>query len=100
MIDWILNHKYMWGFKEEKTMDDHKNKIEELEDKIEKLENDIANIKDVLEVQDEPEMDIEYFIKEEANCTALKEYKKPLNKLNDYEQKTCIEIAERHVLGI
>lgn len=50
--------------------------------------------------QDEPEMDIEYFIKEEANCTALKEYKKPLNKLNDYEQKTCIEIAERHVLGI
>ena len=58
MIDWIVNSKYMWGHKEEeKTMDDHKNKIEELEDKIEKLENDIANIKDVLEVQDEPEMD-------------------------------------------
>ena len=56
MIDWILNHKYMWGFKEEK-MDDHKNKIEELEDKIEKLENDIADIKEVLDVQDEPEMD-------------------------------------------
>ena len=34
--------------KEGKIMDDHKNKIEELEDKIEKLENDIANIKDVL----------------------------------------------------
>ena len=43
--------------KEEKIMEDHKNKIEELEDKIEKLENDIANIKDVLDVQDEPEMD-------------------------------------------
>ena len=57
MIDWIVNNKYMWGPKEEKNMDDHKNKIEELEDKIEKLENDIANIKDVLDVQDEPEMD-------------------------------------------
>ena len=35
MIDWIVNSKYMWGHKEEeKTMDDHKNKIEELEDKI------------------------------------------------------------------
>ena len=43
--------------KEGKLMDDHKNKIEELEDKIEKLENDIANIKEVLDVQDEPEMD-------------------------------------------
>ena len=42
--------------KEEK-MQDPKNKIEELEDKIEKLENDIANIKEVLDVQDEPEMD-------------------------------------------
>ena len=65
MIDWILNNKYMWGFKEGKIMDDHKNKIEELEDKIEQLENDIANIKEVLDVQDEPEMedndeDIEY----------------------------------------
>ena len=29
MIDWILNNKYMWGFKEGKIMDDHKNKIEE-----------------------------------------------------------------------
>ena len=38
--------------KEEK-MQDPKNKIEELEDKIEKLENDIANIKDVLDVQDQ-----------------------------------------------
>ena len=56
MIDWILNNKYMWGLKEGK-MDDHKNKIEELEDKIEKLENDIADIKEVLDVQDEPEMD-------------------------------------------
>ena len=56
MIDWILNNKYMWGFKEG-NMDDHKNKIEELEDKIEKLENDIANIKVVLDVQDEPEME-------------------------------------------
>ena len=45
--------------KEEKIMEDHKNKIEELEDKIEKLENEIANIKDVLDVQDEPEDDIE-----------------------------------------
>ena len=43
--------------KEEKIMEDHKNKIEELEDKIEKLENDIADIKEVLDVQDEPEMD-------------------------------------------
>ena len=32
-------------------------KTGKLEDKIEKLENDIANIKDVLDVQDEPEMD-------------------------------------------
>ena len=45
--------------KEEKKMEDPKNKIEELEDKIEKLENDIANIKEVLDVQDEPEMDEE-----------------------------------------
>ena len=59
MIDWILNNKYMWGLKEEKTMDDHKNKIEELEDKIEALENKIANIMEVLDVQDEPEMDEE-----------------------------------------
>ncbi len=43
--------------KKEGYMDDHKNKIEELEDKIEKLENEIANIKEVLDVQDEPEMD-------------------------------------------
>ena len=43
--------------KEGKIMEDHKNKIEELEDKIEKLENDIADIKEVLDVQDEPEMD-------------------------------------------
>ena len=41
----------------EGKMDDHRNKIEELEDTIEKLENDIANIKEVLDVQDEPEMD-------------------------------------------
>ena len=32
--------------KEGKIMEDHKNKIEELEDKIEKLENDIADIKE------------------------------------------------------
>ena len=44
------------GNKEEK-MQDPKNKIEELEDKIEKLENDIADIKDVLDVQYEPELD-------------------------------------------
>ena len=37
MIDWIVNNKYMWGPKEEKNMDDHKNKIEQLEDKIEKF---------------------------------------------------------------
>ena len=43
--------------KEGKIMEDHKNKIEELEDKIEMLENDIADIKEVLDVQDEPEMD-------------------------------------------
>ena len=43
--------------KEEKNMQDPKNKIEELEEKIEKLENEIANIKDVLDVQDEPEDD-------------------------------------------
>ena len=43
--------------KEGKLMDDHKNKIEELEDKIEALENKIANIMEVLDVQDEPEMD-------------------------------------------
>ena len=57
MIDWLFDSKYMWGHKEGKIMDDHKNKIEELEDKIEQLENDIANIKEVLDVQDEPEMD-------------------------------------------
>ena len=45
--------------KEGKLMDDHKNKIEELEDKIEALENKIANIMEVLDVQDEPEMDEE-----------------------------------------
>ena len=58
MIDWIVNNKYMWGLKEEeKNMDDHKNKIEELEDKIEALENMIANIMEVHDVQDEPEME-------------------------------------------
>jgi len=56
MIDWLVKNTYMWGEKEG-SMDDHKNKIEELEDKIEKLENEIANIKEVLDVQDEPEMD-------------------------------------------
>ena len=50
MIDWIVKNNYMWRSKEVESMDDHKNKIE-------KLENDIANIKDVLDVQDEPEMD-------------------------------------------
>ena len=41
MIDWLVNSKYMWGPKEEeKTMDDHKNKIEELEDKIEVRQQD------------------------------------------------------------
>ena len=44
------------GHKEEK-MEDPKNIIEELDDTIQKVENDIANIKDVLDVQDEPEMD-------------------------------------------
>ena len=49
--------KIFYGGHKEEKMQDPKNKIEELEDKIEKLENDIANIKDVLDVQDEPEMD-------------------------------------------
>ena len=51
--------KIFYGNDKEEKMEDPKNKIEELEDKIEKLENDIANIKEVLDVQDEPEMDEE-----------------------------------------
>lgn len=49
---------------------------------------------------DEPEMDMDYCIKSEANNTALKEYNKPLKELKDYEQKICIEIAENYILGI
>tara|TARA_Y100001938_G_scaffold146075_1_gene224196 strand:- start:108 stop:311 length:204 start_codon:yes stop_codon:yes gene_type:complete len=51
--------KIFYDGNKEGKMEDPKNKIEELEDKIEKLENDIANIKEVLDVQDEPEMDEE-----------------------------------------
>ena len=36
-----------------KDEDENKNKIEQLEEKVEKLENEIANIKDVLEMQDD-----------------------------------------------
>ena len=36
---------------------DNKNKIEQLEDKVSELENKIANIMDVLELQDEEESD-------------------------------------------
>ena len=36
-----------------KNEDESKNKIEELEEKVEALENKIANIMDVLQMQDE-----------------------------------------------
>ena len=57
--------RIFYGGDKEGKMQDPKNKIEELEDKIEKLENDIANIKEVLDVQDEPEMDEEDVIEDD-----------------------------------
>ncbi len=41
------------------AMEDNKNIIEQLQDKVEKLEQDIADIKSVLEIQDEDD-DFDY----------------------------------------
>jgi hypothetical protein len=41
----------MFGYKDDDV--ENKNKIEQLEDKVEELENKIANIMDVLEIQEE-----------------------------------------------
>ena len=60
MIDWLIDNRYLFGFNQprRKNMfgsngDENKNKIEELEEKVEALENKIANIMDVLQMQDE-----------------------------------------------
>lgn len=39
-------------------------------------------------------------IQDEANNVAMKVYKEPLDSLNEYNKKTCIEIAEKTILGI
>ena len=41
----------MFGYKDDEV--ENKNKIEQLEDKVEELENKIANIYDVLEIQED-----------------------------------------------
>ena len=39
-------------------------------------------------------------IQDEANNVAMKVYKEPLDSLNEYNKNTCIEIAEKTILGI
>ena len=46
----------MFGYKND-DQEENKNKIEQLEEKVEELENKIANIYDVLEIQDDEEFD-------------------------------------------
>ena len=57
MIDCYTNPKYLYGSNKGGNMfgsdEENKNKIEQLEEKVEALENKIANIMDVLQMQDE-----------------------------------------------
>jgi TolA-binding protein len=47
----------MFGLNKNDDQEENKNKIEQLEDKVEELENKIANIYDVLEIQEDEEFD-------------------------------------------
>lgn len=72
MIDCYTNPKYLYGSNKGGNMfgsdEENKNKIEQLEEKVEALENKIANIMDVLEMQDEVEdEDIEHSEDEDDN---------------------------------
>ena len=55
----------MFGYKDDEV--ENKNKIEQLEEKVEELENKIANIMDVLEIQDDVEDEIDEDVEDEAD---------------------------------
>ena len=55
----------MFGYKDDEV--ENKNKIEQLEDKVSELENKIANIMDVLEIQEDVEDEIDEDVEDEAN---------------------------------
>ena len=54
----------MFGYKDDEV--ENKNKIEQLEDKVSELENKIANIMDVLEIQEDVEDEIDEDVEDEA----------------------------------
>jgi hypothetical protein len=55
----------MFGYKDDEV--ENKNKIEQLEDKVNELENKIANIMDVLEIQEDFEDEIDEDVEDEAD---------------------------------
>ena len=55
----------MFGYKDDEV--ENKNKIEQLEDKVSELENKIANIMDVLEIQEDVEDEIDEDAEDEAD---------------------------------
>ena len=55
----------MFGYKDDEV--ENKNKIEQLEDKVNELENKIANIMDVLEIQEDVEDEIDKDVEDEAD---------------------------------
>jgi hypothetical protein len=55
----------MFGYKDDEVK--NKNKIEQLEDKVNELENKIANIMDVLEIQEDVEDEIDEDVEDEAD---------------------------------
>jgi hypothetical protein len=55
----------MFGYKDDEV--ENKNKIEQLEDKVNELENKIANIMDVLEIQEDVEDEIDEDVEDEAD---------------------------------
>jgi hypothetical protein len=55
----------MFGYNDDEV--ENKNKIEQLEDKVNELENKIANIMDVLEIQDDVEDEIDEDVEDEAD---------------------------------
>ena len=55
----------MFGYNDDEV--ENKNKIEQLEDKVNELENKIANIMDVLEIQEDVEDEIDEDVEDEAD---------------------------------
>ena len=55
----------MFGYNDDEF--ENKNKIEQLEDKVNELENKIANIMDVLEIQEDVEDEIDEDVEDEAD---------------------------------